>query len=73
MSKDVAIVDIGDTFRSDLSCTRHEMCLIREMVDVNGDRVVATRVRELRNEVYPDDFPRLRRDFLRLQVRVWVA
>ena len=40
--EDVAIVDVGDSFGSNLSCTRYQMSLIRQMIDIDRDRVVAT-------------------------------
>ena len=72
-SEDVAIVDVSDTFSRELRCTRHQVSLIREVIDIDSDGVIATRGWELGDEINSNDFPGLSRDFLGLKVCVWVA
>ena len=72
-SENVAIMDISDTFSRELRCTGHQMSLVREVIDVDSDRVLATRSGELCDEINSNDFPWLSRDFLGLKVRVWMA
>ena len=70
--EDIAIVQVSDTFGTNFSRAGDKVSLVGEVVNKDADGIVTARIGELCDEIYSNDFPRLVRSLLRLEVSAGV-